>query len=125
MQADSKDVCVREIFRIKGTVSRIFASGFFHKSSSPITFQSHFKFFGKFTEIFASQVSPPVSTTNRWQIFPPVPLVLLIQVANLPLVSTILVANLLPVSMTPGKIATDINNTGDKFATGVNNTGGK
>jgi hypothetical protein len=40
---------------------------------------------------------------------PPVPLELLIPVANLP----------------PVSIATGINDTGGKFATGINNTGGE
>jgi hypothetical protein len=81
-------------------------------------------------EILTIQDAPPVSTTSwqichryqrhQWQILPPVPLELLIPVANLPPVSTIPPANLPPVS-----IATGINDTGGKFATGINNTGGK
>jgi hypothetical protein len=73
-------------------------------------------------EIFASQGAPPVSTTPVTNL-PPVPLVLLTQVAT-------------GVKDTRGKIcrrcqrrlwqiATGINNTAGKFATGVNDTGGK
>ncbi len=50
---------------------------------------------------------------HRWQILPPVSLVLLIPVANSPPVSTIPAAN------------TGVNDTGGKFAAGVNDTGGK
>jgi hypothetical protein len=48
------------------SVMRLFASGFFHDSPSlqplKITVGS-FQIFSKFTEIFASQSAPPVSTT--------------------------------------------------------------
>jgi hypothetical protein len=62
-----------------------------------------FEFFQKFTEIFASQGAPPVSTTP---------------VANF---STIFAS----VVDTGGKFATGVNDTGCKFATGVNDAGGK
>ncbi len=69
------------------SVTRCFASGFFHESSSPspsVYHKGRFEFFRKFAEIFASEGAPTVSTT-RWQIFctlSPVPLVLLMPVAN-------------------------------------------
>ncbi len=62
-----------------------------------------FEFFGKFAEIFASQGTPPVSTTpaaNFYTIFS-------------------------SVVDTGGKFATSVNVTGGKFATGVVDTGGK
>ncbi len=83
-----------------------------HLSPSPRKLHlGHFKFFRKFTKIFASQGAPPVSTT-RWQIYhwyeqhrrqilPHVPLVMLIPVAKLLPVSMILAANLPSVSTTP------------------------
>jgi hypothetical protein len=64
---------------------------------------SHFKYFRNFAEIFASQGTPPVSTTP---------------VANLPPVST-------GFNDTGGKFATGVNDTGGKFDTGVNVAGGK
>jgi hypothetical protein len=63
----------------------------------------HFKFFQKFSEIFASQGATPVSMTL---------------VANLPPVSTTLPANFATSSAT-------IVDTSGKFANGVNDTGGK
>jgi hypothetical protein len=64
---------------------------------------SHFEFFRKFVEIFASQGAPPVSTTP---------------VANFATISPRVVD-------TGGKFATGVNDTGGKFAAGVNDTGGK
>jgi len=52
----------------------------------------HFKFFQKFVEIFASQGAPPVSTTPAANL-PPIPLELLMPVANLAPVSLTPVAN--------------------------------
>jgi hypothetical protein len=60
---------------------------------------------------------------------PPVPLVLLILVANLPTVSTTPVATFVTgnagVVDTDGKFVTGVNDTGGKFASGVNDTCGK
>ncbi len=80
----------------KGTVSRDFLLlVFFMNQFSPILRVSHqdrFEFFRNFAEVIASQGAPPVSTTpaaschrnqrHRWQILPPVSLVLLTPVAN-------------------------------------------
>jgi hypothetical protein len=82
---------------------------------SPRVFHlDRFKFFRKFTEIFASQGAPPVSTTP---------------VANLPPVSATPVANFSTIFASVvdngGKFATGVNNTDGKFATGVNNAGGE
>ncbi len=89
----------------KGRVSRIFASDFFHESSSPkplkITLGS-FQIFLKFAEIFASQGAPPVSMT---------------QVVTLPPVSTKPAANF----ATSSAVVVD---TGGKLATGVNDSDG-
>jgi hypothetical protein len=90
---------------LKGQCHEIFSSGFFHESVSPQP-QSipldRFEFFRKFAEIFASQGTPPVSTT--------------------------LAAKLPPVSTTPAaNFATSfasVVDTGGKFAAGVNATGG-
>ncbi len=62
-----------------------------------------FEFFRKFSEIFAAQGCPPVSTTP---------------VANFANRFTSVVD-------TGGKFATGVNDTGGKFAAGVNDTGGK
>ncbi len=109
---------------LKGTVSRDFLLLVFFMNpfppSSRVFHVDSFKFFRKFSEIFASQgaplvsTTPPVSTTpaaklppvsmtpvanchryqrHRWQIFPPFLLALLIPVANLPPVSTTPVEN--------------------------------
>jgi hypothetical protein len=82
---------------------------------SPRVFHlDHFENFRKFPEIFASQGTPPVSTTP---------------VANLPPVSATPVANFFPIFSsvvdTGGKFTTGVNDTGGKFATGVNDAGGK
>ncbi len=81
----------------KGTVSlKFFASGFFHGLSSPKPLKitsGPFKFFRKFTEIFASQGAPLVSTTK---------------VANFA-TSTAGVVD------TRGKFATGVNDTCSKF----------
>jgi hypothetical protein len=70
----------------RDSVTRFFASGFFHESVSPSPRVFHWDcFFRKFAEIFASQVAPPASATP---------------VANLPPVSLILAAILPPVSLT-------------------------
>jgi hypothetical protein len=56
----------------KGTVSRDFASGFFHESSFPKPPENYIRVvsnFLKFAEILASQGAPPVPTTpaaNNW-----------------------------------------------------------
>jgi hypothetical protein len=81
---------------------------------SPRVFHlDRFEFLRKFAEIFASQGSPPVSTTP---------------VANFPPVSASPVANFSTIFAsvvdTGGKFATGINDTGGKFATGVNDAGG-
>jgi hypothetical protein len=68
-----------------------------HLPPTPENNMGYFKFCRKFTEIFASQGAPPVSTKTV-QILPPVPLVL---------------------------FATGIDNTSGKFVTGVNDTGDK
>jgi hypothetical protein len=60
--------------------------------------RDHFKYFGKFADIFTSQGAPPVST---------------ILVANLPQVSNVSTS------------FASVVNTGGKFATGINDTGGK
>jgi hypothetical protein len=77
------------------TLTRFFASGFFHESGSPqpqSILVRTFQIFRKFKEIFASQGAPAVSTTP---------------VANF---STIFAS---------------VVDTGGKFATGVNDTCGK
>ncbi len=74
----------------------------------------HFKFFGKFGKIFASESTTPVSMTPAENL-PPMSTK---PAENLPPMSTALVAKLPPVSMTPPA----------NFATGtagVNVTGGK
>jgi hypothetical protein len=85
---------------------RLFASGFLHDSPSlqplKITLRS-FRIFSIFTEIFASQSAPPVSTTP---------------LANF-------ATSFACVVDTGGRFATGINDTGGKFATGVVDTGGK
>jgi hypothetical protein len=60
---------------------------------------------------------------HRWQILPPVPLVLLLPVANLPLVSRIPAANWPPCQQRRWQISISINDTGTKFATVVNTSG--
>jgi hypothetical protein len=100
---------------VKGSVTRFFASGFFHESVSPQPESIQiFKFFRKFAEIFASQGVPPVSTTP---------------VAILPPVLTTPAANsatsFASVVDTGGKFATGVSDTGGKFAAGVVDTGGK
>ncbi len=111
---------------LKGQCHEIFCFRFFHESPSPKLMKialGSYKFFQKFAEILASQGAPPRYQRHWWkifhrcqrhwwqncrryqrhrrQIFPPVPLMLLIPVANLPPVSTIPAANLPPVSTTP------------------------
>ncbi len=89
---------------IKGTVTRDFCFRFFHKSSSPKPLKimlGSFKYFFKFSEIFSSQ-GLLCYQQQRWQILPPVLLVLLIPVAILPPMSWISNChrNLQPVSKT-------------------------
>jgi hypothetical protein len=78
------------------SVTRFFASGFFHESSSPKVLKiklGTFKIFRKFAKIFARHGAPPVSKHT-----PPPP---------------------------RGKFATGVNDTSGKFATGIINTNGK
>ncbi len=74
---------------IKGTMSRDFLLLFFFMNQFPpspkVSHEDRFDFFRKFSEIFASQGAPPVSTTP---------------VANLPPMSTTPTAKLSPVSTT-------------------------
>ena len=115
--------------KVKGTVSRDFLLLVFfmnHFPPSPRVFHlDRFEFFRKFTEIFASQGAPPVSTTPVANL-PPVSTT---PAAKLPPVSTTPVANLPPVSATPvanfSTIFASVVDTGGKFAAGVNDTGGK
>ncbi len=103
---------------LKGQCHEIFCFWFFSWISFPrprVLHLDRFEFFKKFSEIFASQGAPPVSTTP---------------VANLPPVSATTAANFYPifasvVDDTGGKFATGVNDTGGKFATGVNDAGGK
>jgi hypothetical protein len=101
---------------LKGQCHEIFALDFFmnHLSPKPLKItQGSFRIFlRKFAEIFAMKVHHQYQ--RHWQqILPPVPLVLLILVANLPPMSMILAANF--------KFATGVNDTGGKFATGAGN----
>jgi hypothetical protein len=75
-QGPVQQKCPKSFRPLKGQCHEIFASGFFHESSSPKSLKKalrSFQFFQKFVEIFTSQCAPPVSTTP---------------VANLPPVST-------------------------------------
>jgi hypothetical protein len=87
----------------RDSVTKCFASCFFHESVSPQPQWDHFKFFGKLAEIFASQGAPPVSTTP----------------------ATKFSTSFTSVVDTGGKFATGVNNDGGKFAIGVNGAGGK
>jgi hypothetical protein len=82
-------------FPYRDSVTRFFASGFFHESVSPQP-QSiplgTFRIFRKFAEIFASKGAPPVSMT--------------------------------PAANFATSLASVVD-TGGKFAIGVNDTGGK
>jgi hypothetical protein len=95
------------LFDLKGTVSRDFLLLVFFMNqfppSSRVFHFDRFKFFRKFTEIFAIQGAPPVSTTP---------------VANF---STIFAS----VVDTGSKFSAGVNDTGSKFSTGINDTGGK
>ncbi len=105
-------------YTFKGTVSRDFLLLVFFTNQfppSPWVFHlDRFEFFRKFSEIFASQGAPPVSTTP---------------VANLPPVSATPLANFATIFAsvvdTGGKFSNSVNDTGGKFATSVNNAGGK
>ncbi len=78
----------------RDSVTRFFASDFFHESPSSKSLkviQGWSGIFSKFAEIFASQGAPPVSTTPVANLLL-ILLVLLIPVANLPPVSMTSVA---------------------------------
>jgi hypothetical protein len=82
------------------SVTRFFASGFFHESVSPqprVFHLDRFEFFRKFAQIFASQGAPPGSMTPVANL-PPVSTT---PATKLPPISTTPVANLPPVSLTP------------------------
>ncbi len=83
--------------------------------SPRLSHYDRFEFFRKFTEIFASQGAPPVSTTPVANLLP-ISLVLLIPVAR---------QICHRCQQCRWQIATGINDTGGKFATGVNDTGGQ
>jgi hypothetical protein len=94
---------------------KIFASGFFHESSSPKLLKNLIRVISNFFEnlLRYSQVKVHHQyQRHRWQIYywyeqhrrqilPPVPLMMLIPVAKLLPVSTILAANFPSVSTTP------------------------
>ncbi len=92
---------------IKGQCREIFCFWFFHESVSPLP-QSIplglFQFFCENSRRYSQVMVHHRYQKHRWQILPPVSLVLLIPMANLPPVSTIVAANLPPVSMTPVEI---------------------
>jgi hypothetical protein len=102
----------------KGTVSRAFASGFFHESVSPQPQSIPLRSFRKFAEIFASQGAPPVSTTTVAQL----PLVSMTPAANFSTIFTSVVDDI------GGKFAISVKDAGGggrQIATGINDTGGK
>ncbi len=91
-------------FYLKGQCDEIFCLRFFNESSSPKPLKItlvHFKFFPKNSRKYSQVKVHHQYQRHRWQILPPVPLVLLIPGANLPPVSMIPVANLPPVSTIP------------------------
>ncbi len=87
----------------RDSVTRFFASGFFHESVSPKPLSialGPFRFFSKIRgDIRSSRLTTGISDTGGK--FAP------------------------GVNDTGGKIAAGINDTGGKFATGINDTGGK
>ncbi len=101
-------------FSLKGQFDEIFASGFFHETFPPApeySIKTVSNFLRKFTEIFASQGAPPVSTTPAANL-PPVSTTAVVNFStifvsvvdtcgNLPPVSTIPAANLPSVSTMP------------------------
>jgi hypothetical protein len=120
---------VKITISLKGQCHEIFCFWFLFMNqfppSSRVFHLDHFEFFQKFSEIFASQGAPPVSSTPAAKL-PPVSTT---PVANLPPVSAIPVANFSTIFAivvdAGGKFAAGVNDTGGKFATGVNDAGGK
>jgi hypothetical protein len=93
-----------EVALLKGQCHEIFCFWFFfHESVSPQPQSIPLGPFQKFTEIFACQGAPSVSTAPA---------------ANF-------ATSFASVVDTGGKFATGVNDIGGKFATGVNDTGGK